>query len=113
MDAQLIFGAVGAVVGLAGLIFGGITVRKLIDTTTAADRDRAAARVNAQIQEARDDERQKCEQARRTAEAQQRANERRLLDQLTEMTSDRDTERQRANALQALINQQRLRGPDD
>jgi hypothetical protein len=81
------------------LIFGGIGLSRQIKSTTEADRDRAAQRVNDQITAARKDEQEKCRE--RVASLESR---------LSEMTSDRNSERDRANRLQDFINMRGLGG---
>lgn len=94
-----IFGVVGSVVGVATVIVGFATLRKMIDQTTAADQSRAEEKHADEIKDARQDERDKCRE--RTA---------RILAELAEMTTDRNRQSARADALQQQINERGL-GP--
>lgn len=101
-----VLGIVGAAVGVAGVILALLSLRKLISQTTAADQERAdkkksedLQRHENEIRDARIDERDKC---------RERMN--RILAELAEMTTDRNAQRARADALQQQINDRGL-GP--
>lgn len=80
---------------LFGLLTGYLGLRQL-RSTTAADKQRAADALAAQIKDARDDERTRC--AERIADVDR---------DLAEMTRDRDRAANQRDALQMLINQMR------
>lgn len=92
-----ILGIVGASVGVATVVLGFATLRKMIDQSTAADQSRADEKHADDIKDARQDERDKCRD--RTS---------RILAEFAEMTTDRNAQRARADALQQQINERGL-----
>lgn len=102
----IIFGVLGASVGIATVVIGFATLRAMVKQTTAADKERAdeekarTDRAHAdEVLAARVDEREKC-----------RERTQRILAELAEMTTDRNAERTRADGLQQQINDRGL-GP--
>lgn len=90
---------IASIVGVLGVLLAGAGLYKQIKTTTAADRDRAAAGVHGQIVEVRAEERQTCADRIKQRD-----------DRIAELVSDRDAERTRADRLQDLINERGLGG---
>lgn len=101
---------IALIIGGLTVLLGGIGLYKQIRSTTAADRDRAATRqaeedrererrYDQQIRDARQEERDRCAEQVRP-----------VRDALGEMTTDRNSERARADGLQKLINERGLGG---
>lgn len=91
--------AIASAIGLVTVLIAGYGLRWQIRSTTAADRARAAEMVAQQIRDARQEERDRCSAVKQTLERS-----------LAEMTTDRNSERARADQLQALINNRGLGG---
>jgi hypothetical protein len=96
MDAGVV---VAVVLGVPTLLTSTYFGSRSIASTTKADKEKAAAAVQARIDKAVKEANDAC-QVRLTAKDER----------ITELTSDRDAERDRANALQASINDRGL-GP--